>query len=210
MEVYSPVHRTRDQTRSLRVLYAGRLLAPKGLDTFIQAAKSVQLQAQDLDVEMLVAGSHTGDPDEVPLSYLENAPGICLLGHVDKMSELLSSCDVVVLPSRYNEGIPRILLEGAASGCAPIATAFPGSRAIIDHEQTGFFLADGHMEEQATELANLLVRLARNRQMCSSIGEEAARSIRKRGYDKNTIIKAFLSLYHLSTTELQEGPAIDR
>ncbi len=195
MNAFSPARRQRRDGQRLRVLYAGRLLVTKGLDTFLQAAQMVQRHARGAQIEMMIAGSHTGDPDEVPLADLVDAPGVRLLGHVDDMPKLLSECDVVVLPSRYNEGIPRILIEAAATGCVPVATHFAGSEAVIRHGKTGFLLAEGSMQEQAAEVSDLLAMLEGDRRKCSVIGDQAAGFVREGGFDNRSVNDALLSLY---------------
>ncbi len=54
-----------------------------------------------------------------------------VLGHVDNMEELLAGADIVVLPTTYGEGVPRILLEAAASGLPIVATDWPGCKEIV-------------------------------------------------------------------------------
>ena len=48
------------------------------------------------------------------------------------MPEVFAEADIVCLPS-YREGLPKVLLEAAACGCARVATDVPGCReAVID------------------------------------------------------------------------------
>jgi glycosyltransferase involved in cell wall biosynthesis len=52
------------------------------------------------------------------------------LGHVEDMPSLYASASIVCLPS-YREGMPRTLLEAAASGCAIVTTDIAGCREAI-------------------------------------------------------------------------------
>ena len=52
-------------------------------------------------------------------------------GHRDDMPEVLQAATVFVLPTWYREGLPKVLLEAAASGRAIVATDMPGCREIV-------------------------------------------------------------------------------
>src|SRR3546814_2518417 len=61
---------------------------------------------------------------------------------------------VAVLPS-YREGLPKALLEAAASGRAMVATDVPGCREIVRHEDTGLLVP----AQDAAALADAIRRL---------------------------------------------------
>jgi glycosyltransferase involved in cell wall biosynthesis len=106
-----------------RILFAGRLLNSKGLGAFLIVARQF---AKRPNVEFLVAGtSDDRDPDSIQASHLAGLGEVRFLGLVEDMPNLLRECDIVCLPTRYGEGIPRILIEAAASGLAPIASNRP-------------------------------------------------------------------------------------
>lgn len=187
--------RPRRETAKLRVLFASRLLRSKGLGVFLRAARLID----DLCIEMLVAGFSEDDPDTVPLDELRANRNIRFLGAVDDMPALLTRTDVVVLPSRYNEGVPRILLEAAACGCVPIATRFAGSEALIRPSETGFFLEAGTPDAQARELVELIRKLARDETRRQAIGAGAAAHVRGgNGFSSEEVAAAFLGLYAAS------------
>ena len=124
--------------RVKRVLFAGRLLKSKGLGVFLAAAEKLAARS---DVEFLVAGmSDNGDRDAFCPNQLARVDCIRFLGQVEDMPNLLRDCDIVCLPTKYGEGIPRILIEGAATGLASIASNHPGCRAIIIENETGQIL----------------------------------------------------------------------
>ena len=49
------------------------------------------------------------------------------------MSELLKTIDVAVLPTMRREGVPRILVESAASGVSLVATGVGGCSDVYRH-----------------------------------------------------------------------------
>lgn len=182
-----------DPPDRLSVLFAGRLLRSKGLDVFLRAGG---LLAGRSDIDMLVAGFvEPDDPDGVSGEEIAAAGTVTFLGPVSDMPELLARCGVVVLPSRYNEGVPRILIEAAACGCVPVATRFAGSEALITPGETGVFLDEGTVEAQAARLAELILELRRDDARRLDMGRRAAAFIRDNGYGAHDVAAVFLAEY---------------
>src|SRR2546427_6521693 len=73
------------------------------------------------------------------------------------MASLRRECDIVCWPTRYGEGIPRILIEAAATGLASIASGHPGCRAIIVESETGEIL-DGRSDTDMIRELSTAVR----------------------------------------------------
>jgi glycosyltransferase involved in cell wall biosynthesis len=69
-----------------------------------------------------------------------NNQTIDYLGFVKDMPNLLSKFDILIFPSSYGEGIPKIMLESMASGLLVISSKFNQFESIITHNQTGFIL----------------------------------------------------------------------
>ena len=55
------------------------------------------------------------------------------------MSEALNNSTIFVLPS-YGEGLPKVLLEAAATGLPLIATDVPGCRDCIENGKNGILI----------------------------------------------------------------------
>jgi len=124
----------------LRILFASRLLRAKGLDAFIDAARLTP----QTDAEFIVAGmAEAGDRDSYLPLELSREPALHFLGEVRDMPGLLRAVDVVCLPTRYGEGIPRILIEAAAAGLPVIATDIEGCRAIVRDGESGVLVPPG-------------------------------------------------------------------
>src|SRR5690606_16116880 len=120
----------------MRVLLPARLLWDKGLAEYADAARL--LRQREVPVDLLLAGEpDPGNPAAVPEATVRGWVGEGLLqwlGHVDDMPALFRSVDVVALPS-YREGLPKGLIEAAASGCALVATDVPGCREVRSEER---------------------------------------------------------------------------
>jgi glycosyltransferase involved in cell wall biosynthesis len=79
-----------------------------------------------------------------------------LLGHVDDMPSRLSTIDIAVLPTRYAEGVPRILIEAAAVGLPLVTTDAPGCREIVVHGSNGFLVPPGDVSALTSAVQTLL------------------------------------------------------
>ncbi|WP_394889455.1 glycosyltransferase family 4 protein [Mesorhizobium sp. AaZ16] len=135
---------------SMKILFASRLLKSKGLDAFVEAARHYSGNSK---VEFLVAGMvEPHDPDRYAPELLERESAIEFLGEVYDMPELLRNVDLVCLPSRYGEGIPRILIEAAASAVPCLATDLQGCREIVHDGVSGTLLPPGDPDAMAASM----------------------------------------------------------
>lgn len=129
---------SRPSTGPMRVLMPGRLLWEKGLGEFVAAARLLRTEGRD--ITFLLAGEpDPGNPASAPEATVREWVGegvVEWLGHVDDMQALYRSVHVVCLPS-YREGLPKGLIEGAASGCALVTTDVPGCREVVSDLEDG-------------------------------------------------------------------------
>ena len=178
--------------RGMKVLFAGRLLNSKGLGVFLAAARELAGQA---DIEFLVAGmSDDRDPDSPRPVDLAHENCIRFLGQVEDMPSLLRDCDVVCLPTRYGEGIPRILIEAAATGLASIASNHPGCRAIIVDGETGQIMSGRTDEEMTRELVAVIRRYSDTPTLLQRHKHAAHAHFRSRGFSEEVVVARFCEL----------------
>lgn len=180
-----------------RVLFAARLIKPKGVHHFAQIG---QRYAERENVHFLVAGNvDDGNPEAVALHELErweNKGWIELLGHVENMAATLAECDIVVHPSSYGEGVPRILVEAAATGLPLVAFDVAGSREIVINDKNGFLVPVGNQEalERAVE------QLIESTELRHRMGEYSRRHFETE-YDQNMVFEKTLRVYECALTD---------
>lgn len=190
---FQPTNRPLGHTERLRVLLAARLLREKGIEEFVEAANLLRQWGRD--VEFLLAGTpDEGNPHSIQREQVQKWADeglIQWLGHVDDMPTLLSTAHVMALPSYYREGVPKSLIEGAASGLALITTDLPGCREVVtQHGEDGL-----HVEPRnARALAHCIVQLDDDRQLLRKLAHQA-RSRATTEFDERLVIKKTLDVY---------------
>ena len=72
------------------------------------------------------------------------------------MARLLQQATLVCLPSHGGEGVPKALIEAAASERAIVATDVPGCRDIVRHGTNGLLVPPKNPAALAEAIATLL------------------------------------------------------
>ena len=130
------------QGPKLKLLYMGRFLKEKGLGELVASVE--MLNRMGHPVQLKIVGFAEANDDRYfqidELSELINTTAIKLHPKTDDPMAYYYWSDVVVLPTYYNEGTPRSLLEAAACGRILVATKRPGCDRIVVDEENGFLV----------------------------------------------------------------------
>ena len=173
------------------VLCPARLLRDKGIAEFVEAARL--LQADGCPARFQLAGALDPDnPAAIRAEEIERwvAEGIVLWhGHCEDMPALYRQAALVCLPS-YREGLPKALLEGAASGLPLVATDVVGCREICFHQKTGLLVAP----RDAPALAKAIGSLLDDAQMRENYGR-AARALIETKFADPVVFGHIAALY---------------
>lgn len=174
------------------VLFPARLLVDKGILEFVQAA--VVLHAKGITARFALAGMvDSANPTSVSQAQLDSwlAKGVVeYWGYRTDMPQVIASANLVVLPS-YREGLPKVLLEAAASGRAVVTTDVPGCRDAIEPGVTGLLAPVG----EAVGLARAVEQLLVNPEQRMAMGL-AGRQLAEREFDVRAVVDKHLAIYH--------------
>lgn len=174
------------------VLLAARLLADKGVREFVQAARLLKQRGASARF-CLVGTVDRANPTSLTDAELAQwaSEGIVeLWGHRSDMPLVLAAAQVVVLPSYYGEGLPKVLIEAAACGRAVVTTDHPGCRDAIVPGVTGILVP----VRNAAALADALVGLINDPELCEAMGN-AGRALAERAFDVRQVVAAHLRIY---------------
>jgi glycosyltransferase involved in cell wall biosynthesis len=142
------------------VMLASRLLWVKGVGVFADAAR--MCREWGVPARFVIVGQPDAEnPTAVPMRQLREWHDSGLLewwGWRDDMPAILAASHILCLPSYNREGVPKILLEGAAAGRPLIATDMPGCREIVLHGDTGLLVPPRDAKALAEAIRELLLR----------------------------------------------------
>ena len=143
---------------ALVVSMASRLLYDKGVGEYMEAARLVGSRRSD--VCFILAGEpDRGNPRSVKDKHLEawaNEGFVKQIGYHNDIAAIFAVSDVVVHPTYYQEGIPRVLIEAAAMGKPVVTTTMPGIVEIVENGVNGVSIPPRDEVELAAAIEGLL------------------------------------------------------
>ncbi len=123
-------------------------------------------------------------------------------GQQDDMREVFARSNVVCLPS-YGEGVPKVLIEAAASGRALVASDVPGCREVVRHGENGFLVPARSTEA----LVHALAALIEDAPLRATMGARG-RAIAVRDFSEELVLTQVLAVYRNLLEDRRPGDAI--
>ncbi len=173
-----------ESTRPI-VVMVSRLVREKGCDDFLELARRLQGAAEFVHV-----GPAEADQSDA-LSEADLAAAaryVTFVGAVDDIRPYLAAADVVVQPS-YREGIPRVVMEAAASATPVLAYDVRGVREVVD-ATSGMLVPRGDVEALVSTLRELLGDEDRR----VALGQAGRRWVRER-FAEEEVVGRLRSVY---------------
>lgn len=172
-------------------LMVSRILKPKGVKEYFEAAKIVKEKYKDAEFLYVGAEDNTQialNLNEVRAEYLDTGI-VNYCGETNDVPSYLAKCSVFVLPSYYREGVPRTLLEALAMGRPIITTDTIGCRETVKDGENGFFV----QIKNSKALADKMIYMIEHRDELDKMGEKSYEYCKKR-FDVNIINKKMLEI----------------
>lgn len=136
--------------KNLRLLYVGRLLKSKGVISAFELFQKI-LESKP-EARLIIAGTiDLSNPDSIDKELLDriiDSPNIDYLGYVEDIDAIYENCNVLLFPSMYREGIPRVILESLRHGLTILTYNRPGCRETI--EGNGLLINPGEFCDNST------------------------------------------------------------
>lgn len=180
------------------VLMASRLLKDKGVGEFVAAARLIR--SRGITARFCLVGNlDLANPSswtQKDLDEVVASGDIEYWGHRDDMADVLGQASVVVLPS-YREGLPKVLLEAAASGRPVVTCDAPGCRDAIEPESTGVLVP----VRDSVCLADAIQSLVEDHSLREKMGS-AARKLAEESFSVEVVAARHLVIYETLRTTL--------
>jgi glycosyltransferase involved in cell wall biosynthesis len=156
---------------------------------FVQVAQ--QIQTRWPKARFVWAGEEDpAHPDTISAQWLRQQSAIEYHGRLSDVKQLFGEADVLLFPSYYREGIPRVVMEAAATGLPTVGFDVPGVREAVKDQQTGYLVPARDVEALTSRLAGLL----EDKDKRLTMGR-AARKLAEEAFDIRTIQGQYLDLY---------------
>lgn len=174
------------------VLWVGRMVWFKRLPTLLRAFALVQRQHPEARL-LLVGDDDTEEGRRARALAAELGLGerVVFAGRADHadLPAYYALADVYALSSVY-EGLPKVLVEAAASGTPVVSTAMAGGRDAVLDGETGLLAGVENVEDFAAGLSTLLADPGRARRM----GQRARQHAAER-YDRARTIERIVAMW---------------
>ena len=174
-----------------KVVLAARMLRDKGVLDFIEAARLLRQEGVACRF-VLVGGIDRDNPaalSAADLAAAAGSAGVDWIGHTSDMAGEFQSAHIVCLPS-YREGLPKSLLEAAASGRPMVATDVPGCREVVVDGVTGFLVPP----QSPAALVVALRILIEDKALRQRFGKNA-RALCEKEFGIESVVAETLTLY---------------
>lgn len=191
-------------------LMFGRILPKKGFGAFLDAASELKARYGD-SARFWILGAP--DPERAESRALFErvlrAHALGIVRYITRTDDVLphvQEADVIVLPSTYNEGIPRSLLEALACGKPIITTDWKGCRETVENGTNGLLVPPHDIESLVRALQQLIE--------CSedTLVEYGARSraIAEARFDERLVLDAYLDALREDNSGRYASPTYTR
>jgi len=184
--------------RPLTFLMFGRLLPQKGFRAFMESAQALHdTFGSNVAFWIMGAADHERPESIELLGEIMTAHGqgyVRYLQSTDDVLPILRDADVAVLPSTYNEGIPRSLVEALACGKIIVTTDWKGCRETVQHGRNGFLVPPHDTESLTRALRRIIETPERERARMSLESRRLAES----RFNERLVIDAYKSALGLS------------
>lgn len=194
---------TQDASRTTWTIgVIGRLTPIKGHPVLLRALASVVKQVPK--VLLLVVGDAPPEKQsyEQELRRLVQQLGlekqVSFVGRRQEIPPLLSTMDLLVMPSTYQEGFGRVLIEAGASGVPVIASRVGGVTEIIEDGRTGLLVPPN----DPAALAQAIVRLLKDRSSAARMSRQLRRRIEQE-FTLERMTERTLAIYREASERLR-------
>ncbi len=174
------------------VMLPSRFVAEKGVFTLVEAARILRVENYPVRI-VLVGRSEENQPTSITEEELHTwiDQGIVeWWGWFNNMETIYPRVHIVCLPTYYMEGIPKSLIEAAASGRPIITTDVPGCRQITKHGENGLLVPPRDPEA----LAKAIKQLGDDPDLRAKMGKRS-REIAVQNYSIDKVVNGYLSFY---------------
>lgn len=154
------------------ILYFGRLCKEKGIDVLIEAFSKYD----KANKRLLIVGDYNNDEGEKLINLVNNKKidDVEFLGFRSgsDLLDIIQNSKFVVVPSRWYDNMPNVLLEAYACGKPVIASRIGSFTELIDDGKTGFLFDINNVNDLIDK-----IKIIDNEEMIEYLGKNARKKV---------------------------------
>lgn len=147
-----------DRQAGLRLGYIGQIKFHKGVDLAVRAVETLRHQGYALTLD--IWGNEAEDPAYVNRLKRKTEKHAAVRWNGPyagaQVWDVLQSIDALVVPSRWYENSPNVILEAFSIGLPVIATNLGGMAEMVQHEQSGLLFSLNDASDLTAQIKRLL------------------------------------------------------
>jgi glycogen synthase len=171
------LHRLRDSNGRPKVLYVGRFASRKGIHELLAALPLILGRYPSTEFVMVGGGSPYDSGRQAATWLLASLRGdrrVRFVGWQPEADRYYRSCDILVVPSRY-EPFGMVILEGMRAGIAIAATSTGGPSEILQDGVTGVLFPPRDVDGIVDAVGSLIAHPRLRRRLGDAAAEDARR-----------------------------------
>ena len=184
-----PEEDKRNDNKKIEMISLGRIEKEKGMHFAVQAVSKLnEMDREKVHLNIVGEGPYLESIREL-IEHLELDQYITCHGRLsdENLDAMFNRCQIHIMPTTRQEGLPLTILEGMAYGLATIASDIGGISGVITHEFDGFLIKPGNVDE----LTNVLVKIINDKEERISTGQNARGTILEK-YSKERMVNETL------------------
>lgn len=180
----------KSEPKNFTFLMASRLFKEKGVLEYIESAKLIKKKFPQSRF-LLIGDIYQSKNNPITLEILQKSTkegSIEYLGMQDDVYSYIKQSDCMILPTYYQEGCPRCLIEAASSGISIITTNNVGCTDIVEDGYNGF-LCEKQSVSSLCETVERFIQLDWTSKL--KLGENGRKKVVDE-FDEQIIIKKYI------------------
>lgn len=177
----------------LKYLFISRLIYQKGIIDLIEAF-DVAYKINN-NIHLIIIGWIDNDnPNSIKkyeIDEYSKLPYITFLNKKSNIIDYYNYCDIFILPSKYREGIPRVLLEALSMSMPIITSNTPGCKLTVENNVNGILVSGGDV----TGISNAILNIYKNNKILPKM-METSRNLAINKFSVKIIYRQFKELYN--------------
>jgi glycosyltransferase involved in cell wall biosynthesis len=183
-----------NKSANFTFLLCARLLIEKGVIEYLNAAEILKKKYSNVAFKLIGKKvKHPSAVDESIINQYHNEGVINYIGETDEINRELSNVHVLVNPSSYLEGIPKISLEALSKGLPIITTDSVGCKETVDHMENGIIIS---MKDSSSLVKAMEFMINCSKEKLQEMGNKS-RLKALNEFDERMVINHYLSYLHL-------------